>query len=210
MLALMGDTIDNIKGVPGIGEKGARDLISTHGSLDRLLENAGSLTQKKYREALLAQRRLRAREQGSVANSNGCAAARGRHVLFRLPGTESPEVLRALLDARIPHARDRIRTDGRHRQCRLQNRGDRSGSCRADVGTGECRTIRVERHRRLPRWHACVARRHLVFDGGRASAVPANRAYRARGALGHHREGRARGVEERSREPGRSGRSRTI
>jgi DNA polymerase I len=54
VLALMGDSIDNIKGVPGIGEKGARDLIATHGSLDRLLENAGSLTQKKYREALLA------------------------------------------------------------------------------------------------------------------------------------------------------------
>ncbi len=53
VLALMGDTIDNIKGVPGIGEKGARELIATHGSLDALLENAGSLTQKKYREALM-------------------------------------------------------------------------------------------------------------------------------------------------------------
>ena len=54
VLALTGDTIDNIKGVPGIGEKGARDLIATHGSLDALLANAPSLTQKKYREALLA------------------------------------------------------------------------------------------------------------------------------------------------------------
>src|SRR5918996_4215156 len=54
VLALMGDSIDNIKGVPGIGEKGARDLISTHGSLDALLANASSLTQKKYREALVA------------------------------------------------------------------------------------------------------------------------------------------------------------
>jgi DNA polymerase I len=54
VLALMGDSIDNIKGVPGIGEKGARELISTHGSLDALLENAPSLTQKKYRDALLA------------------------------------------------------------------------------------------------------------------------------------------------------------
>src|SRR5882724_6138178 len=34
VMALMGDTIDNIKGVPGIGEKGAHDLISTYGTLD--------------------------------------------------------------------------------------------------------------------------------------------------------------------------------
>src|SRR2546426_3298613 len=54
VLALMGDTIDNIKGVPGIGEKGARDLISTHGSLDALLDRAPEVTGKKYREALLA------------------------------------------------------------------------------------------------------------------------------------------------------------
>jgi DNA polymerase-1 len=53
-LALMGDTIDNVKGVPGIGEKGARDLISTYGSLDRLLADAAHVTQRKYREALLA------------------------------------------------------------------------------------------------------------------------------------------------------------
>jgi DNA polymerase I len=52
VLALMGDSIDNIKGVPGIGEKGARDLIASHGSLDLLLEHAPSLPQKKYREAL--------------------------------------------------------------------------------------------------------------------------------------------------------------
>jgi DNA polymerase-1 len=54
VLALMGDAIDNVKGVPGIGEKGARDLIAAHGSLDALLANANDLAQKKYREALLA------------------------------------------------------------------------------------------------------------------------------------------------------------
>ena len=47
VLALMGDSIDNIKGVPGIGEKGARELISTHGSLDALLEQAPKLSGKK-------------------------------------------------------------------------------------------------------------------------------------------------------------------
>jgi DNA polymerase I len=54
VLALMGDTIDNIKGVPGIGEKGARDLIATYGSLDTLLGHATEITNKRYREGLLA------------------------------------------------------------------------------------------------------------------------------------------------------------
>ncbi len=52
VLALMGDSVDNIKGVPGIGEKGARDLIAAHGSLDALLAAAPTLEQKRYREAL--------------------------------------------------------------------------------------------------------------------------------------------------------------
>jgi DNA polymerase I len=53
VLALMGDSIDNIKGVPGIGEKGARDLIATYGSLDNLLAHAGEVTNKRQREGLL-------------------------------------------------------------------------------------------------------------------------------------------------------------
>src|SRR5262245_14057371 len=53
VLALMGDSIDNVKGVPGIGEKGARELISSFGSLDVLLDRAVEVQQKKYREALL-------------------------------------------------------------------------------------------------------------------------------------------------------------
>jgi DNA polymerase-1 len=52
VLALMGDSIDNVAGVPGIGEKGARDLIANFGSLDELLARAGEVSQKKYREGL--------------------------------------------------------------------------------------------------------------------------------------------------------------
>ena len=53
VLALMGDSSDNVKGVPGIGDKGARELIAQYGSLDALLEHAGEIKQKKYREGLL-------------------------------------------------------------------------------------------------------------------------------------------------------------
>jgi DNA polymerase I len=56
VLALMGDSIDNVKGVPGIGEKGARELINTWGTLDALLAHAAEVPGKKYREALLAHR----------------------------------------------------------------------------------------------------------------------------------------------------------
>jgi DNA polymerase-1 len=54
VLALMGDTIDNIKGVPGVGEKGARELIVQYGSLENLLVHASEVKNKRYREGLLA------------------------------------------------------------------------------------------------------------------------------------------------------------
>ncbi|MBA2260838.1 MAG: DNA polymerase I [Acidobacteria bacterium] len=53
VLALMGDSIDNIQGVPGIGEKGARDLIATYGNLEALLAHASEISNKRYREGLL-------------------------------------------------------------------------------------------------------------------------------------------------------------
>jgi DNA polymerase I len=54
VLALMGDSIDNIPGVPGIGDKGARALIKEYGSLEDLLARAGEVSRKAYREGLLA------------------------------------------------------------------------------------------------------------------------------------------------------------
>jgi DNA polymerase-1 len=52
VLALMGDTIDNIKGVPGIGEKGARDLVAAYGTLENLIAHASEVKNKRYREGL--------------------------------------------------------------------------------------------------------------------------------------------------------------
>ncbi|KMO29190.1 DNA polymerase I [Methylobacterium variabile] len=52
-LALIGDTSDNVPGVPGIGLKTAAALIKEFGSLEALLEKAATIKQPKRRETLL-------------------------------------------------------------------------------------------------------------------------------------------------------------
>ncbi|WP_205800025.1 DNA polymerase I [Microvirga terricola] len=54
VLALMGDTSDNVPGVPGIGLKTAAQLIKEYGDLETLLARAGEIKQPKRRETLLA------------------------------------------------------------------------------------------------------------------------------------------------------------
>ena len=69
LLALMGDSIDNIPGVPGIGEKTAVKLISQFGGVSRLYENL-TLVPGKLREALAANRpqALLSRELATVSS----------------------------------------------------------------------------------------------------------------------------------------------
>lgn len=50
---LMGDASDNIKGVPGIGEKTAVKLIKEYGTIENLLEHASQIKQKKLKENLI-------------------------------------------------------------------------------------------------------------------------------------------------------------
>jgi DNA polymerase I len=55
-MALLGDTIDNIPGAKGIGEKGAAELIGKYGSVENALDHADEVSNKRYREALQQQR----------------------------------------------------------------------------------------------------------------------------------------------------------
>src|SRR6201999_48530 len=52
VMALMGDSIDNIPGAKGIGEKGAKELIRRFGSVEAALDRAKEVEGKRHREAL--------------------------------------------------------------------------------------------------------------------------------------------------------------
>jgi DNA polymerase-1 len=52
VMALAGDTSDNIPGVPGIGEKTAIQLIKAFGTMERLFQGLDKVTQTKLREKL--------------------------------------------------------------------------------------------------------------------------------------------------------------
>jgi DNA polymerase I len=53
VMALRGDSIDNIPGAPGIGDKGSVEIIKQFGTLEHALERAEEVKKKTYRESLL-------------------------------------------------------------------------------------------------------------------------------------------------------------
>ncbi|HEY1647611.1 MAG TPA: DNA polymerase I [Terracidiphilus sp.] len=52
VMALRGDSVDNIPGAPGIGDKGSVDLILEFGSVEAVLDRAAEVKRKTYRESL--------------------------------------------------------------------------------------------------------------------------------------------------------------
>jgi DNA polymerase-1 len=48
LLGLMGDSVDDIPGVPGVGPKRARELLDAYGSLESAVDHAGDLAKYKY------------------------------------------------------------------------------------------------------------------------------------------------------------------
>ena len=52
LLGLWGDASDNIPGAPGIGEKGAKELIQTYGTIENALKHWDKVKRKAYQESL--------------------------------------------------------------------------------------------------------------------------------------------------------------
>ena len=59
VLALMGDSVDNIPGVPGVGQVTAKKWITEYGSLDQLLDARRDEIKGKVGESLREHRRTR-------------------------------------------------------------------------------------------------------------------------------------------------------
>jgi DNA polymerase I len=52
VMALRGDSIDNVPGAPGIGDKGSVELIKRFGTVEQALDRAAEVEKKTYRESL--------------------------------------------------------------------------------------------------------------------------------------------------------------
>ncbi len=52
VMALRGDSVDNIPGAPGIGDKGSVDLIQRFGTVEAAMDRAAEVEKKTYRESL--------------------------------------------------------------------------------------------------------------------------------------------------------------
>lgn len=65
-LALTGDAVDNIPGVPGVGPKTAAKLLGEFGSLDGIWSNLQAVSTPRLREALTAHRDIVQRNVGLV------------------------------------------------------------------------------------------------------------------------------------------------
>ena len=66
-LALMGDKVDNIPGVPGVGVKTAAVLLNEFGSVDGIYERLAEVRRDKQRDSLAAAESVVRRNQSLVA-----------------------------------------------------------------------------------------------------------------------------------------------
>ena len=81
LLALMGDTSDNIPGVPSVGPKTAADLLNSYDTLEGVYEHVGELKRKKLRETLEANKDQAVMSQTLVTLKDDCVIDFDPHAL---------------------------------------------------------------------------------------------------------------------------------
>ena len=129
VLALMGDTIDNIKGVPGIGEKGARELIA-----QLRIAREPARARGGGQEQALSRRAARptsdaARQSRELARIRTDVPVEFDADALRYRGGSRERCFADLQRARLPRARQGIRADRRHHRQDLSHRQHRRRRC---------------------------------------------------------------------------------
>jgi len=96
VLALMGDSVDNVPGVPGVGPKTASQLIIEHGDLEAVLAAAPGIAKPKLRESLIehADNARLSKELVTLVCDRGLPEPLDDLILKGIP----PEPLRAFLE----------------------------------------------------------------------------------------------------------------
>lgn len=88
LLGLMGDSSDNIPGVPGIGEKTGAELLKTYGSLEKILDGVDQMKPSKRRDSLKAHAE-NARLSKRLATLNPAAPTPEALDAYRFPGIDT-------------------------------------------------------------------------------------------------------------------------
>ena len=188
VMALRGDSIDNIPGAPGIGDKGSVELIQRFGSVEGALDHADEVERKTYREslqnnrdAILVSKKLVTIDRNVAvdfdprddagAGARRCCRARAVHrARVQHPGAGLPQREHRTRRDRLPRSQNRGRSEGGDRcgQQAGKDAGDRAGIFRCCCCAG-----RDGRHRRSRERAALADRRGSASD--RARRHPASR-----------------------------------
>ncbi|GAB4195289.1 MAG: DNA polymerase I [Sandaracinaceae bacterium] len=145
LLAIMGDDVDNIPGVPGIGQKGAAALIEKYGSLEGILAHVGELKGKQ--KAALEEHADAVRTYRELATVDVAAA------------------LDVDLDDLVLHPPDRGEIDALHRELEFFSLIERGDEERAS-GEGGVETEVLARADEVARFLATIP------DGAAIAIVP--------------------------------------
>ena len=162
--SLMGDSTDNVPGVPGIGQKTAAQLIGDYGDLETLLARASEIKQAKRRENLIEFADLARLSRTLVVLKDDVPTDRdGRGFPARAAGAGNP----ARLPARtgVPHAHPPGR--GRVRRGRAEAGLEAQPDAAADPAPAPEATVYepVQDEARLAEWIAFARERGTVaFD----------------------------------------------
>ena len=146
--ALIGDSSDNVPGVPGIGVKTAAQLIGEYGDLETLLKRAGEIKQDKRRQTLDRQCRDRAHLQAAGhARPERAARCRGRRTGRARAGLQEPDRVSegdGIFHHHAPRRREeRHRCDRRSSRTASRRRDRRPRPAPAGAGWGQRRPVRA-------------------------------------------------------------------